>query len=94
MTSIDPKYHILHGLLFKVIAEFTETIDGILAANDYMEANPGVGVLAVVDGRVILANNDDPGVATDTDLETEWMDVVAKIDRMEMHGQLSANTLH
>lgn len=93
MTSTAPMYHELHGLMFLVVAEFPETEDGIREANKYMEANPNSGVLAVVEGRVILANNDDPGAATDVDLVIEKMKAAAKADRWGRHGESFGLTL-
>lgn len=86
-TTTEAKYHQHHALMFLVMAEFPETEEGIREANQYMEANPGVGVLAVEDGVVILAHNDDQGAATDVDLVIERMKRAAKADRWGRHGE-------
>ncbi len=92
-TSTEAKYHLHHGLMFLVLAEFPETEEGIREANQYMEANPGVGVLAVEDGTVILVHNDDPGASTDVDLVIERMKRAAKADRWGRHGETVGLTL-
>ncbi len=92
-STSEVKYHKLHGLMFLVVAEFPETDDGIREANQYMEANPNSGVLAVEDGIVILANNDDPGSSTDVDLVIERMKAAAKEDRWGRHGESVGLTL-
>lgn len=51
----------LYGRMFKVVASFPES--GADQANAFMMANPETGVLAVQDGRVIIANLNDKGVA-------------------------------
>lgn len=56
-----PSHYVLAGRSFAIVAEFPDTDAGTVAANQYMEAHPGVGVLAVADGRVILASNSDKG---------------------------------
>lgn len=56
-----PRRYTLAGRSFAVAAEFPDDEAGTIAANQYMEAHPGVGVLAVDDGRVILASNSDKG---------------------------------
>lgn len=86
-TSIEPKYHRLYGLQFLVVAEYPETDEGIREANEYMECHPGVGVLAVEEGRVILANNDDEGAASDVDLIIQRMKLAAKADRWGQAGE-------
>lgn len=86
-TSIEPKYHRLYGLQFLVVAEYPETDEGIREANEYMECHPGVGVLAVEEGRVILANNDDEGAASDVDLIIQRMKLAAKADRWGRAGE-------
>lgn len=93
MTIAEPKYHELYGRMFLVVAEFPETEDGIREANKHMEANPTSGVLAVVEGRVILANNNDPGATTDVDLVIEKMKAAAKADRWGRHGESFGLTL-
>lgn len=93
VTSTEVNYYKLHGLMFLVVAEFPETDEGIREANQYMEANPGVGVLAVEDGIVILANNDDPGAATDVDLVIKRMKAAAKADRWGRHGESVGQSL-
>lgn len=56
------KYHRLMGRLFVVVAEFDDTDEGTTQANAYMTAHPGIGVLEVVGGKVILASNTDKGI--------------------------------
>lgn len=63
MTVTEQKYHKHYGHLYLVTAEFPDTDAGAREANQHMELTPGVGVLAVIDGRVILAANDDEGIA-------------------------------
>ncbi|MFC4620818.1 hypothetical protein ACFO3A_01115 [Comamonas nitrativorans] len=58
------KRHILMGRSFIVVAEFPDTDEGTRAANAHMEANPGVGVLAVTCGRIVLADKKDKGSPT------------------------------
>ena len=77
---------------FEFIAK-KATEEGIREANQYMEANPGVGVLAVEDGTVILVHNDDPGASTDVDLVIERMKRAAKADRWGRHGETVGLTL-
>lgn len=60
-----PLYHVALGRALLVAAEFPDTEEGAKAANAYMEAHPGVGVLEVVSGRVILASNEDKGIKVD-----------------------------
>lgn len=52
----------LMGRSFEVIASFADDDDGTVRANAYMEQHPGVGVLAVSQGRVILADKKDHGI--------------------------------
>lgn len=92
-TSTEPKYHTLYGLMFRIVAEYPETEEGIRDANQYMEANPGVGVLAVENGVVILAHNDDPGAESDVDLVINRMKAAAKADRWGRHGESVGLTL-
>ncbi len=54
--------HVLMGRAFAVRAEFPDSDEGTRQANTYMEQHPGIGVLAVEGGRVILASNDDKGL--------------------------------
>lgn len=54
--------HPVRGRKFAITAEFKEDEDGIKAANDFMTANPGHGLLDIVDGRVIVANCADKGI--------------------------------
>jgi len=93
MTSTAPKYHRHYSLMFQIVAEFAETEAGMREANEYMEKNPGIGVLAVLDGRVILANNDDPGAATDVDQVIVRMKLAAKADRWGRYGESFGMTL-
>lgn len=80
-TSTEPKYHTLYGLKYRIVAEYPDSEEGTRDANQYMEANPGVGVLAVEDGKIILSHEDDPGAATDVDLVINRMKAKAKADR-------------
>lgn len=62
LDALDlPKRHTLYGRSFAIAAEFVENEEGIKAANDYMVANPGHGLLDIVDGRVIVASCADKG---------------------------------
>lgn len=58
--NYEAKQHRLGGRLFNVLAEFFETDAD--AANAYMTKYHGASVLAVEDGRVILADVADEGV--------------------------------
>ncbi|WP_225776430.1 hypothetical protein [Pseudomonas sp. Marseille-Q5115] len=51
-----------YGRLFAVVAEYPNTGEGIRKANEHLEAQPGMGVLAVVNGTIYLADNDDKGI--------------------------------
>lgn len=51
----------LYGRSFAIVAEFKDCEEGTREANAFMEANPGASVLAVEDGRVILADKGDQG---------------------------------
>lgn len=62
IDSSEPKRHRLMGRLFIIQAEYPDTDEGARQANAYMQQHPGIGVLEVVDGRVILASNDDKGI--------------------------------
>lgn len=53
-----PRYHQAYGRVFEVQAFKTDE-----AANIFMSANPGYGVLAVVDGEVLCAPCESQGVA-------------------------------
>jgi hypothetical protein len=55
--------YVLHGRLFAIVAEFVDSEEGGDAANAFMKANPGTGLLAVADGRVIIAKMADKGRA-------------------------------
>lgn len=61
-----PKRHTLYGRSFVVQAEFPDTDAGTRAANAYMASHPFVGVLAVENGRVVLAAISDKGVPAHT----------------------------
>lgn len=58
----ESKRHRLMGRIFLIQAEYPDTDEGARQANAYMQQHPGIGVLEVVDGRVILASNDDKGI--------------------------------
>lgn len=60
-SQSEQKYHRYMGRMFAVVAEFEDSENGCREANAFMEQNPGVGLLEIVDGRVILAFNDDKG---------------------------------
>ena len=53
--------HVVYGRKYVIAAEFKESEDGIKAANDFMMANPGHGLLDIADGRVIVAALADNG---------------------------------
>ncbi|WP_121498295.1 hypothetical protein [Pseudomonas aeruginosa] len=80
-SGTEPKYHTLYGLMYRIVAEYPDSEDGTREANQFMESYPGVGVLAVEDGRIILSHEDDPGAATDVDLVINRMKAAAKADR-------------
>lgn len=61
-VNYEAPSHIMLGRRFQVMAKFYNTEAGQKRANDFMVAHPGVGVLDVIDGRVILARMDDKGV--------------------------------
>lgn len=50
------------GLFFRVMETFPDNEEGTRDANEYMETHPGASVLAVENGRAILANTEDMGV--------------------------------
>lgn len=80
-SATEPKYHTHYGLMYRIVAEYPDSEDGTREANQFMEGNPGVGVLAVEGGRIILAHEDDHGAATDVDLVINRMKAAAKADR-------------
>lgn len=59
----EPKLYRLHGLDFAIVAEFEDTDEGTKCANEFMVAFHRTGVLAVGEGRIIIASNDDKGAA-------------------------------
>lgn len=59
------KFHKLFDRWFKVAAEFENTIEGTTASNDFMTANEGVGVLEVINGKIVLAWKADNGIELD-----------------------------
>lgn len=59
MTS--PAIHRYMGRIFTVKASFPDTLQGEKDANSFMENNPGVGLLEIKDGLIILADNNDRG---------------------------------
>lgn len=61
-SSTRPTQHIYMGRAFTIQAEFPYTEEGTKQANAFMLAHPGIGVLEVISGRVILAANADKGV--------------------------------
>ena len=56
--------HTLYGRVFEVVATFDDSDAGTRDANAFMEAHPGIGVLEVTDGRIILADCKDAGRPT------------------------------
>lgn len=60
------KFHTLYGRVFAIVAEFADTDEGAKEANRFMESHEGIGVLEVIDGRVILADCADKGIPADT----------------------------
>ena len=62
-AKADAKTYVLHGRRFGIAAEFPDTDEGSRAANAFMTANRDTGVLAVADGRVIIAKLTDKGRA-------------------------------
>ena len=65
-THLEPHYYRHLGLDFAIVAEFPDTKDGTSDANAFMARFPNHGVLAVADGRVIVARVDDLGVCGST----------------------------
>ena len=57
-----PLHYVTAGMAFKVVAEFPDTAEGERAANATMKGRPDLGVLAVDQGRVILASSLERGV--------------------------------
>lgn len=60
-ASAIPKRQAIWGRSFAVLAEFPDSDEGARQANAYMAEHPGVGVLDVTGGRVILASSTDKG---------------------------------
>lgn len=58
--SVD-QHHMLHGLLFRIEGEFPDTEAGTREANEYLEDRADLGVLAVTEGRIIIASITDRG---------------------------------
>lgn len=58
----EPKLYRLYGRDFAIVAEFQDTDEGTKAANAFMEAHRGTGLLAADSGRLILAALADKGV--------------------------------
>lgn len=61
-VNYEAPTHVLMGRRFNVAAKFYDTEAGQRKANNFMADHPEVGVLDVIDGRVILARMDDKGV--------------------------------
>lgn len=61
METEAVKYHVTWGLAFVIVAEFADTEEGDKLSNAYMLEHPGIGVLEVIDGRVILASKTERG---------------------------------
>lgn len=57
-----PLYHVALARALLVVKQFLDTAEGEKAANAYMAANPGVGLLEAGHGRLVLAHCDDKGV--------------------------------
>lgn len=60
-THLEPRCYLHLGLNFAIVAEFPDTAQGTIDANNFMEKFPNHGVLDVADGRVVIANMDDLG---------------------------------
>lgn len=58
-----PRTYRHFGMDFAIVAEYPDTEHGTKLANAYMEANPSAGLLAVENGRVIIAALSDKGRA-------------------------------
>jgi hypothetical protein len=71
MSTDRHAQHTYMGRAFTIQAEFPDTDEGARAANAYMLEHPGVGVLEVIAGRVILAANTDKGVRVTTPATAE-----------------------
>ncbi len=55
-------FYLTMGRRFRVLATFPDDPEGERAANAYMQEHDGASVLAVVGGRVILADKNDKGI--------------------------------
>lgn len=55
------RHYMLHGLLFKIEADFPDTEAGTREANDFLENYPENGVLAVADGLITIVAISDKG---------------------------------
>ena len=60
-THLEPHYYRHFGRNFAIVAEFPDTAQGTIDANKFMERFSNNGLLAVSDGRIIIANMDDLG---------------------------------
>lgn len=60
-VNYEAKLFRLHGLDFKVLAQFVDDEAGCKLANAYMEDNPGASLLDQSNGILTLAHKDDKG---------------------------------
>lgn len=59
--STIPKHFITFGRTFAIAASFPETDEGEKEANAFMQAHPGMGVIGVENGRVLVVDVNDKG---------------------------------
>lgn len=64
-THYEPRYYRHYGFDFAIVAEFSDTEQGMVKANRFMEQHPDNGVLAVEGGRIIVAGMEGRGVSAD-----------------------------
>ena len=60
--AVEAETFALMGRRFRVLTTFPDTDAGTDDANEYMQSHPGASVLAVANGRVVLADKNDKGV--------------------------------
>lgn len=60
-TKAAPEKYRYLGKDFAIAAEFQDTHEGTAQANEFMEANPRTGLLALDAGRIIIAALNDKG---------------------------------
>lgn len=60
--TLEPGFYKHYDRKYKIVAEFVEGEQGRRDANKFMSDNPGVSLLAITNGRVILVDNEDKGI--------------------------------